>query len=316
MSKILPTRFGLTDFAALIQENVPTEYQEILQQVAEIADRSGQGLVLVGGVVRDLQLGRRIQELDIMLDPPVRPVVEALANFLGSKFVSHETFHTFTLHLSFGSKLDVVTAREETYRAPAALPDVFPSKIEKDLKRRDFSVNAMAVWLNKDKFGALLDPFQGQKDLKEGIIRVLHGMSFVDDPTRVFRAARFASRFNFRLEEETAGLIEKAVKAKIPSLLSPVRRRHEFEILLKEESPLSALRLLKKWGMLTFIHPDWDLQPAHIEHINTIPSSTGPSLLVHRLAAWLKPWGAETAKMMMTDLSFEKKIKTDVLRYL
>jgi tRNA nucleotidyltransferase (CCA-adding enzyme) len=306
----------LSDFSELIQEHVPTEYQEILQQVAEIADRSGQGLVLVGGVVRDLHLGRRIQELDIMLDPPARPIVEELATLTGSKLVSHEAFHTFTLHLSFGSKLDVVTAREETYRAPAALPDVFPSKIEKDLKRRDFSVNAMAVWLNKNKFGSLLDPFQGEKDLNQGLIRVLHAMSFVDDPTRIFRAARFASRFNFRLEEETGALVEKAVKAKIPALLSPVRRRHEFEILLKEESPLPALKLLKKWGMLSFIHPDWDLQPAHLENMNSVPSSVGPTLLVHRLATWLKPWGADTAKMMMTDLSFEKKTKTDVLRYL
>src|SRR5205814_267809 len=102
-----------------------------------------------------------------------------------------------TLVLSWGSKLDVVTAREETYRSPAALPDVFPSNISTDLKRRDFSINAMALWVNQDRFGELLDPHEGLMDMKKKIIRVLHPLSFVDDPTRIYRAARFAGRFDF-----------------------------------------------------------------------------------------------------------------------
>lgn len=306
----------MTDFAALVRDKIPTEYQEILQIASEIAERGNQGIVLVGGVVRDLLLGKSIQEVDIMLDPPVRPLVEELAERSGGKLISHDMFHTFTLHLPFGSKLDVVTAREETYRAPAALPDVFPSKIPSDLKRRDFTINAMAVWLNKGKFGELLDPFQGEKDLHRGIVRVLHGLSFVDDPTRIYRAARFAGRFDFTLDAETELLIRKAIKGKVPEALSPVRRRHEFELLLREENPLPAMKLLKKWEALSFVHPGWDLRPEHFETLSSVPSSAGPSLLIHRLAMWLKPWGPEEARLMMTDLSFEKKVKTDVLRCL
>lgn len=310
------TRFVLSDLPPLIKDNVPSEYMDIVHEAARLADQSHQGIVLVGGVVRDLLLGRTIRELDLMIDPPVRPIVEELARFANSKVVAHDTFHTFTLLLPFGSKLDIVTAREETYRAPAALPDVFPSTIPHDLKRRDFTINAMAIWMNQNRYGELLDPFDGESDLRKKTIRVLHGMSFVDDPTRICRAARFAGRFGFSVGSETEALIGKAIKAQIPSHLTPVRRRHEFEAILKEDNPVPALKLLNKWGMIPFLHPDWELKPHHLENISTTPPLAGPGLLVHRLAMWLKPWGEEEAKMMMTDLSFEKKIKTEVLRYI
>ena len=303
----------MSNYADLIWENLSTEYLDLILAAANLADKGHQGIVLVGGVVRDLLMGRPIRELDLMLDPPVRPLVEELAQISSAQLVSHELFHTYTLHLPSGLKLDVVTAREETYRSPAALPDVFPSTISEDLKRRDFSTNAMALWLNKDRYGELLDPFGGFTDLKKRSLRVLHPLSFVDDPTRIYRAARFAGRFNFKLEEETEKFLLKAVSAGIPGFLSPVRRRHEFELILKEDNPVPALKLLKEWNALRFIHPDWDLKPDHIKTLNELVPSHAMDVLAYRLVLWLKPWGQEAAKVMLTDLSFERHVKKKIL---
>jgi tRNA nucleotidyltransferase (CCA-adding enzyme) len=215
------TRFSLSNFSVAIRERIPAEYLPILEAAATLGGETGQSVGVVGGGVRDLLLDRTIREVDVVIEPPVRAIAEELARRYNGKLISHDAFHTFTISLPSGSKLDLVTAREETYRASGALPDVTPSTLEKDLKRRDFTINAMALLLNRQRFGELLDPHQGQADLKLGLIRILHPMSFVDDPTRLFRAVRFAARFKFSLEAETEILALKAVRSHLPHALSP-----------------------------------------------------------------------------------------------
>ncbi len=303
----------MSNYGKKIRENLPASLMDLLDTAAQQADENRQGIVIVGGAVRDLLMGKQVGEVDLMLDPPVRPVVEEVAKISHGRLVVHDTFQTYTIHFPDGTKLDVVTAREESYKSSGALPEVVPSSIPQDLKRRDFSINAMALWLNKRRFGDLADPFDGVSDLHKRLIRVLHPMSFVDDPTRIFRAARFAGRFGFHLEADTEKLLLKTVSAGVPNVLSPVRRRHEFELILKEGNPLPALKFLKKWDALSFLHPQWELKPEHEAVLGGPLPTTMLDVLTLRLVEWLKPWGHETAKIMMTDLSFEKAVKKRVL---
>ncbi len=139
------------------------------------------------------------------------------------------------------------------------------------------------------------------------LIRALHSRSFEDDPTRIFRAARFAGRFGFKLEKETQQWISTAIEERRPLVLSPVRRRHEFELILKEAAPTAALELLQSWGALRFLHPAW------FELASSRFKLSSQPVLEDRLAEWFAPWGKERAQEMMTDLSFEKTIKSTVL---
>jgi tRNA nucleotidyltransferase (CCA-adding enzyme) len=167
----------------------------------------------------------------------------------------HERFGTAIVLLPDGFKLDVATARTEYYEYPTALPTVEQSSIKKDLYRRDFTMNALAVCLNGKRFGDLLDFYGGQRDLNEKVVRVLHGLSFVEDPTRVFRAIRFETRFGFHLGRDTAVLIEGAVKMNLFHRLSGHRLLEELKLLLGERQPRQALKRLAEFNLLQFIHP-------------------------------------------------------------
>lgn len=286
-----------------LAESFPTDIVNLIQTAGSLADRNKQEAVLVGGVVRDYILGRGVHEADLLFNPPVKPLAEELTAKVGGRLVFHPAFLTFTIHLSSTAKVDLVTAREETYPKPASLPVVRPATIPQDFKRRDFTINAMACRLNQLVAGEILDPLGGQQDIKARMIRALHKKSFVDDPTRIFRAARFAARLGFEIEKETGEWISTAIKAGIPKLLSPVRRRHEFELLLKEDNPRPAFELLKIWKALETLHPNWK----EIEI---------PELGNHRLADWFRAVGKEKTERQMTDLAFERKVKHEVLENL
>lgn len=290
-----------------IAAGFPDDRLQLFQEIGRSADERKVNAVFVGGVVRDLLLGQPVKDADIMLEHPAKPFVEELARRLNAKLVAHERFFTFTLHLPDGQKIDIVTAREETYASPGKLPDVVPSTFEKDLKRRDFTINAMACRLNQAKFGQTLDLFRGEEDLKSGLVRALHADSFGDDPTRIYRAARFAGRFGFKIENKTESWILASIASEFPLLLSPVRRRHEFELILKERNPLPALHLLQKWDAVRFIHQDW--KRVDLDSLNFGGEAVWPD----RLVEWFQRWGKDRTFKMMTDLSFEKTIKHKVL---
>src|SRR5258706_4128590 len=147
-----------------IERNVPPEYLSIIKMASQLADDKNQGAALVGGIVRDLILGRNILDVDLILEPPTHPIVQRLAEITHAKVVSHERFLTFTLHLPSNGRMDIATAREESYTQPAKLPIVRPSTPQQDLKRRDFSINSIACWLNQERFGKILDTFSGVSD--------------------------------------------------------------------------------------------------------------------------------------------------------
>lgn len=290
-----------------IHEKFPSELLYFIQRIGALADKEGQRAVIVGGVVRDLLVGWPIKDADIMLEPPLDKIVESIAKEFGGKVVSHPRFQTFTVKVSDQLKVDFVTAREESYPAPAALPVIKPSTIEKDFQRRDFTVNALACWINKPKWGQVLDPFFGARDLEKKVIRILHPLSFRDDPTRIFRAARFAARLSFDLEDTTKDVLKEAVKTKLPALLSPVRRRHEFEMVLKETDPLPALKLLEKWDVLPFIYKGAALT-------NSFQQSLAKTVgLSDRLTVWFKEMGPQKTKAILEELEFERSVKQEVL---
>jgi tRNA nucleotidyltransferase (CCA-adding enzyme) len=167
----------------------------------------------------------------------------------------HKKFGTATVVLPDKFKIDIATARSESYRHPAALPEVKFTYIRDDLYRRDFTINAMAIRLNRKGLGALLDFFGGERDLRMRKIRVLHDESFVDDPTRIFRAVRFEQRYNFVIEKHTEGLIKKAVSLEMFDKTQKQRLRDELILILKEDEPLRAVLRMKDLHELHFIHP-------------------------------------------------------------
>lgn len=287
-------------------ERLPSDVLSFVRAAGRTAREMNTSAALVGGVVRDLLLGRPLPpDADVMVEPPSTPVAEALAREFGARLVRHPRFQTFRLELADGKKYDVVTAREERYAAPAALPDVVASTFEKDLSRRDFTINAMMCRLDPG-FGDLHDPLGGLPDLDARKIRALHAASFSDDPTRIFRAARFAGRLGFEVETDTAAWIRASMAAGTPDRLSPVRRRHELELILGEESPSAALAILRGWGALRYFHPAWNgLEDAalDVDAAGTLPE---------RLARLFGAAGADEAERSMTALSFEKAMKRDV----
>lgn len=302
----------MDNIAHLIKRLFPQEWFPVLDEVGRLAEHFDRRVVVVGGVVRDLLLGRAVKEADIMLEDPLEPIVEPLKKKFHAELISHERFKTFALILPSGVKFDFITAREEKYPAPAALPVINPSNIENDFKRRDFTINTMAAWITKNRFGQLLDPFMGQSDLEKKVIRVLHPLSFQDDPTRLYRAARFAARLGFSIETTTADLIKRSIQEKSPALLSPVRRRHEFELVLKENNPLAVLQQLESWSALEFIHENCFLKPEH-KSLGRFMEGAGEELLLSRLLQWFSPFGKDRAEKYMRELSFEREIKRNVL---
>jgi tRNA nucleotidyltransferase (CCA-adding enzyme) len=212
---------------------------DALRQIAELAPA-----YLVGGAVRDLLLGLEVGDLDVVIegDP------EALAQLPGFELEREALFLTGRLHLD-DLHIDVARARAESYPRPGALPEVRPAEIADDLGRRDFTVNAMAFPLSGDR--QLIDPHRGLDDLRAGLLRVLHGRSFADDPTRALRAARYAARFDFELEPETARLIREADL----STVTEDRIDNELRRIAAEDDPAAALRLIADWGVMPTLDP-------------------------------------------------------------
>ena len=190
-----------------MRARLPAELVELVAAAGRLAGERGEELYLVGGAVRDLLLRRPNLDLDLVLEGNAPSLARRLARLGSDRVVTHPRFGTATVHRgSFA--IDIVTARSETYAAPGALPSVTPGSIQDDLFRRDFTINAMAISINRESFGRLIDFFGGERDLLHGRIKVLHEGSFIDDPTRIFRAVRFESRFAFAIDHLTEELIK------------------------------------------------------------------------------------------------------------
>jgi len=238
-----------------MKERLPKHVFTLLTALGTAADEIGFGAYVTGGFVRDLFLYRPNEDIDIVIEGDGIAFARKYAQQVGARIHPHEKFGTAVIIFPDGSKIDVASARLEYYQFPAALPVVEMSSIKLDLFRRDFTVNTLAIQLNSKRFGILIDFFSGQKDIKEKVIRVLHNMSFVEDPTRVFRAIRFEQRFGFSIGKVTSGLIENAVKMRFFERLSGRRVFSELRQILEEENPTPAMVRLQEYNLLAVIHP-------------------------------------------------------------
>ncbi len=243
------------NIVSLMRERLPKNILEILRQVGAVAAELKFQAYVVGGFVRDLLLRHENLDIDVVIEGDAIIFARLFAARYGARFREFQKFKTAVLIFPDGFKIDVATARTEYYEAPGALPIVEYSSIKMDLYRRDFSINTLALRLNPGEFGTLLDFFGAQRDLKEGRISLLHNLSFVEDPTRVFRAVRFEQRFKFRISKLTANLINNAVRNNFFDRLSGARLFQELKLILQEENPIPAVARLAELDLLKAVHP-------------------------------------------------------------
>jgi tRNA nucleotidyltransferase (CCA-adding enzyme) len=253
-----------------IQATLPPRVIEVLKTSGSIADQCGFNAFVAGGFVRDLVLGVPNFDVDLVVEGEGIAYARLLAAKFGAKIVTYQKFKTAAIVMKDGFRLDVATARTEYYEYPAALPTVKAvGSIRYDLYRRDFTINTMAIRLNRKRFGELIDFFGGMRDIKEKKIRILHNLSFVDDPTRIFRAVKFEQRYDFKIEENTEHLIETAVSMDMFKRVHCQRIRDEIIGILSEPSPLKGLLRMNDLHELRFIHPRMRLNKRLVRLLKT-----------------------------------------------
>jgi tRNA nucleotidyltransferase (CCA-adding enzyme) len=304
--------------ARTLERALPEGLAPRVAQLASAGDRLGLGVLLVGGPVRDLLLGRALVDVDLIVesrtgavDDPARRLAEAAAG-PGAALVAHARFGTVTL-AGPGGAIDLAGARTETYAAPGALPEVRAAALEQDLARRDFSVNAMAMPLNETARAGrapLVDSFGGRADLAGRRLRVLHLESFDDDPTRAFRAARLAARLAFRLEAGSRRALARALGARVCDAVSGERFRAElaktFEDARRGGDPARALALLESWRVLAAVSRGLALAPAARRGLRSLGRELGAAAadpLVSGLSVWLAPLAAAPRRRALERLA-------------
>jgi tRNA nucleotidyltransferase (CCA-adding enzyme) len=241
------------NLAPTLKEQVPENILGFLKNFGDCADMLGYRAYLVGGMVRDILLKQENFDIDIVIEGDGIAFAHEFAKDHNVRVRSHKKFGTAVLVFPDGFKVDVATARMEYYETPAAPPTVETSSLKMDLFRRDFTINTLAVKLNSREYGDLIDYFGAQKDIKERVVRVLHNLSFVEDPTRVFRAIRFEQRFGFKIGKLTMSLIKNAVDINCFKDLSGRRLFMELKLILMEDEPVKAITRMHQLDLLKFI---------------------------------------------------------------
>jgi tRNA nucleotidyltransferase (CCA-adding enzyme) len=258
-----------SNIAARLNASLSAAERELVEHIARAAADLGLPLYVVGGLPRDLLLGTEGNDFDLVVEGDAQALAHTMAKRYGGKVTVHSKFGTakWSLHgarlelaripdhasPAAWQALDFVSARSETYKHAAALPTVKLGSIEDDMRRRDFSINALAIRLDGEHYGELRDDLGGMHDLENGRLRVLHNGSFLDDPTRMYRAVRYEQRYDFKIEPGTLALIPggRAVIDK----LSPQRIRHELDLILGEPRAVAMLLRLQELALLRPIHP-------------------------------------------------------------
>ncbi|MFQ5508182.1 MAG: CBS domain-containing protein [Leptospirillia bacterium] len=249
--------------AERMRHSLPEAVYDLLVEIGQDAVRQEVEVFMAGGIVRDLLLDRTNLDVDLVVEGGAIPFAEAWAQKSGARVHTHARFGTATVTMERPTlpphfKVDFASARTEFYEYPSALPIVEQSSLKKDLYRRDFTINALAVCLTPPRFGMLIDYFGGQRDLKQGQVRVLHTLSFTEDPTRALRAVRFATRYGFEIGSHTARLIGNAGKMGLYARLSGKRLLTELIYLLSETEPAEAVATLGRLDILAGIDPRFD----------------------------------------------------------
>lgn len=334
LRKLAPLKSSSVNYAAKIERALPPGRLALLRQVIEVANQHNMPIYTVGGFVRDLLLERPSNDFDIVIEGDAVRVAQQLAGKFGGRVVSHRRFGTAKWQIKdiknslakalevdtsteedFPDFLDLISARTEFYDHPTALPTVERSNIKLDLHRRDFTINTLALRLDRLHYGELQDHWGGLNDLRNKKIRVLHSLSFVDDPTRLLRAVRFEQRFHFHIEARTLQLMEEAR----PMLrqVSGDRLRHEFDLVFKERNPCEILQRMSHLDLLSPIHPQLQWNPsqqASMEKIRSnpvdpawqLPEQVGNISLELALhwSAWLAGLPESVVKEISTRLKF------------
>ncbi len=244
-----------------IRGKLPQEILELLEESGSLAKETGARVYLVGGIVRDLIMNRPNLDVDLVVDGDGPSYAALLAERKKGNVVVHDRFGTSVVMLPGKRRVDVATARTETYETGGALPKVEFGPIEADLSRRDFSINAMAVSLNHEDFGELLDYFEGVEDIDKKRVRVLHHGSFIDDPTRIFRAVRFEQRFGFQMTGETERLAKEGAKDGLLQTVSGARIRNEIMAIFAEQDAAAAVQRLEEFGVWGALAPGLSAGP-------------------------------------------------------
>jgi len=314
-----------------MRKKLPGSIYSMLKLIGTLAEGHNSRAYIVGGFVRDLFLGVKNLDIDITVEPDGIKFAFLLAKKLNGKAVPYKRFGTASVFLRWPKKanvirIDITTARKERYRRPGALPEVKSSSIKDDLLRRDFTINAMAASLNPGDFGEVCDFFGGCRDITDGVIRVLHKGSFIDDPTRIFRAVRFEQRFGFKIDKRTKELIRNAVNLKMFSNVSKERIKNELLLILKEKNPLKALLRMDELHEFRFIHPRIKLTKRVLYTLKSIKNSEGYFNTISKsnrtidikliyLMALLKELSKTETLKLLRDYGFRKSETSRILSY-
>ncbi len=241
-----------------ILSRIPSQILTVLQEIGQLAGETGLSAYAVGGMVRDFLLNRENSDFDVAVEGDAIGLAQCLFERWEGKIHVHSEFGTGTLTRSDGLKIDFVSARRETYPRPGALPLIRFGTILDDLRRRDFSINTLAVSLNPATFGELVDGTNGLRDLQTGQIRALHDRSFIDDPTRIFRAIRYEGRYGFQIVDSDQKHMRDAIDKGVLDLISGQRIRNEISRILPEASAPQMIRRMQDFDIFHEIHRGWE----------------------------------------------------------
>ncbi|MFZ5822549.1 MAG: CBS domain-containing protein [Chloroflexota bacterium] len=321
-------RAGSRSLTSQLEKALPPARLDLIRNLAGEAAAQHMAVYIVGGFVRDLLLGRPSLDFDIVVEGDAIALGKALGRKFGGRVTSHTRFGTAKWQVA-GSRLqaagsgagdlptflDLISARSEFYEHPTALPTVERGSIKLDLHRRDFTINTLALRLDGRHYGELHDYWGGLADLERGLVRVLHSLSFVDDPTRMLRAVRYEQRYGFSIESRTRHLMVEA--RPLLEKLSPERVRHELDLILDEENAPAMLARLAELDLLTAIHPA--LPTSGFERLAPGDLSASPSppglLPLKRALAWLL-WLAPVPPAQVKALSRRLRLPAALTRLL
>lgn len=287
---------------------LPLHKQTLLSNIAAQSASLKMPSYLVGGFVRDLLLQKPVNDLDIVIEGSAIQLGDELVKKYGGKLTAHQKFGTAVWFLPdslvseglSSDALDLITARSETYERAGALPTIKTSTIEDDICRRDFTINSMVIRLDGEHFGELIDLLDGQSDLAQGLIRTLHPRSFIDDPTRIFRAVRYEQRYGFTIEPDTLTLINQQ-SFEVLAKLSGERIRHEFDLIFEEKNTTSMLFRLKELGILNIFNlPEFNEEYTNL--LNVEPPSEFDLFVDRALLGYLL-WLMDASKDLIHILS-------------
>ncbi len=274
----------------LMRERFPERIYNLLVQFGKVGDDLGYSVYAIGGFVRDLLMRVENFDIDIVVEGDGIRLAEEFEKRFPCRIRTHRKFGTAIILFPDGLKVDVATARLEVYESPAALPKVERTSLKADLYRRDFTINTLAIRLNSENFGELIDFFGGIKDIKDKVIRVLHNLSFVEDPTRIFRAIRFEQRFKFQISKHTQNLMRNAVEMGLIDRLSGGRILSELILILEEGDPIPALKRMRDFNLFPLLHPHLQLDEERIslfEQIHQVINWFDLLFLEEKYARWL-----------------------------